>query len=173
MACKEDLYKVGDRAYLIRQMPPRLALQVEVYLAKTVGQPLLKAFTAGELTGEKALTVAIGLFAEKLDVDEMLKTMHNVFRFVGIQDVCIRILEENDRACQGLDVHFAGRNRELLQVFAQALKVNFADFFAGLPFLSNLAAKAKGLASSASQISTPISSDPSSQTQSSATTSAP
>lgn len=173
MACKEDRFPLGDRVYFIRQMPPRLAFKVEVFLAKTIGQPLFKAFATDELSGTGAIAVAIGLFAERLDEEEILKVIHSTFRYVGIDGVCVRIIEEADKACAGLDTHFMGRNRELLQVLGQALKVNFADFFDGLPSLSTLLSKLRGQVSSASQTSTHGSSDPSSQTQSSAQTSAP
>jgi hypothetical protein len=157
MACKEDRYPLGDRVYFIRQMPPRLAFKVEVWLAKTVGHPLLKAFAADEVGVEAAIGLALGLFAERVDEDDALKMMHHVFRYVGIADVCVRVCE--DASNDGLDVHFQGRNKELLQVFGQALKVNFKDFFDGLPSLSTLLSKLRGPSSSDSPTSTLGSSD--------------
>jgi hypothetical protein len=161
MACKEDRYPLGDRAYFIRQMPPRLAFKVEVWLAKTIGQPLFKAFASDELTVEAAFGLALGLFAERIDDDSALRMMHHIFRYVGIDGVCVRICEEV--SSDGIDTHFQGRNKELLQVFAQALKVNFKDFFAELPSISSLLSKFQGRNSSGSQTLTSGSSDPLSQ----------
>lgn len=173
MACKEDRYPLGDRVYFIRQMPPRLALKVETYLVKMVGQPLFKAFASEGFSLEAATAVALGAFADRLDADEMLKAMHSVFRFTGIDGKCIRVCEENDRECAGIDEYFQGRNKELLQVFIQALRVNFSDFFDGLPSLSNVWSKMRGLIIPGSQTSTLGSSDPSSPNPSSAVTSEP
>lgn len=173
MACKEDRYTLGDRTYYIRQMPPRLALKVEAYLVKMVGQPLFKAFSTKGFNLEATTAVALGAFADRLDDEELLKAMYAVFRFVGIDGVCVRVCEESDHACEGIDKNFQGRNKELLQVFIQALRVNFNDFFAGLPSLSTVWSRMRGLITLDSQTSTPGSFDPSSQTPSSATTSEP
>ena len=51
MAIKEDRYQTDDRVYLIRQMPPVKAVRVELIIAKAVGEPVFKAFTAGEAAG--------------------------------------------------------------------------------------------------------------------------
>lgn len=168
MACKEDRFECGGRIYLIRQMPPRVALPVQVYLAKTLGQPLIKAFATSELTGEGALAMAVGMFAEKLEDTELLRTMQAVFRFVGIQGEVIRICEDGDHGA-GIDTHFAGRNLELWQVFAKAVRVNFADFFGESPWASTLAAKLKGLITPNRQTSTSTSGDPVSASQGFAT----
>lgn len=171
MACKEDRYECGGRVYLIRQMPPRLAIPVEVYLAKTLGQPLFKAFATSELSGEGALAMAMGIFAERIEDASLLKTMHSVFRFVGIQDGMVRVCEENDGGA-GIDTAFMGRNLELWQVFTKALQVNFADFFGGSPLTSTLFAKLKGLIMQSPQTSTSTSGGPALVTPSSAESSA-
>jgi hypothetical protein len=149
-------------------MPPRLAIPVEVYLAKTLGQPLFKAFAEAELSGEGALAMAMGIFAERIDDAGLLRAMQSVFRFVGIQGEAIRICEESDTG--GIDERFQGRNLELWQVFIKALQVNFADFFGGSPLTSTLFAKLKGLITQSRQMSTSTSGDPVSANQSSAET---
>src|SRR5574343_400604 len=126
MGCKEDRYPVGDRVYLIRQMPPRLAVPVEVFLAKTLGRPLFEGFASGKLKLDGAFAMMVSLFTERLEEDDLLKTMQTVFRYVGIDGKVIRICEEANN--DGLDEHFAGLNKELWQVFIKALQVNFADF---------------------------------------------
>lgn len=171
MACKEDRYVCGDRAYVIRQMPPRLAVPVEVFLGKTLGQPIFKAFSTGSLDAEGAMAVAIGLFAERLDDEALLRVMHSVFRYVGIEGKVIRICEES--GSDGIDTHFQGRNREMWQVFLKALQVNFADFFVGALSPSSLFSRLRASMPSPSPttMSTSTSGDPVSPTQSSAETS--
>jgi hypothetical protein len=170
MACKEDRFECGNRVYLIRQMPPRLAVPMEVYLAKTLGQPMFKAFSTAELSSEGAMALAVGLFTERLDDAQLLKMMQTAFRFVGIKDVIIRICEENDGG-EGLDTHFVGRNRELWQVFIKVLQVNFADFFVGALSPSSLFAKLRATILPKQSTSTSSSGDPASATPFSAETS--
>lgn len=172
MACKEDRFTLGDRVYLIRQMPPRLAIPVEVYLAKTIGEPLFKAFAENGLKSDGAFSVAIGLFAERLDDVGLLRSMQSVFRYVGIMDKVVRICVEGD-AGAGIDEWFSGRNKEIWEVFVKALEVNFADFFGGSFSLSSLVGKLSPGPQPNLQTSTSISGDPVSQTQSSATPSVP
>lgn len=171
MACKEDRYSCGDRTYIIRQMPPRLAVPVEVFLGKTLGQPLFKAFSTGSLSAEGAMAMAVGLFSDRLDDEALLKVMHTVFRYVGIDGKVIRICEE--ASADGLDEHFQGRNRELWQVFLKALQVNFADFFVGALSPSSLLSRLRASVSSPlpTTTSTSTSGGPASPTPSSAETS--
>lgn len=169
MACKEDRYALGDRTYLIRQMPPRQAVVVEVFLAKTLGRPLFQAFSTGALAAasEDPTAMAIGLFADRLDDVGLMKTMQSVFRYVGILDKCIRVCEDNDDGV-GIDQWFEGRNRELWQVFIKALGVNFGDFFVGALSLSSLGTKLRATILPSLPTSTSSSGGPASVSQSSA-----
>lgn len=169
MACKEDRYTVGDRTYLIRQMPPRLSVPVQVFLAKTLGRPLFEGFATGKLQLDGAVAMVVALFTDRLDDASLLKTMHTVFRYVGIDGKVIRICEESN--ADGIDEHFAGRNKELWQVFIKALQVNFADFFGDGRWLSSFKSLLMARLSSNLPTSTSTSGGPASQTQSSAETS--
>jgi len=163
MACKEDRYAIGDRIYLIRQMPPRLAVPVEVYLAKTLGPALLQAFATTGATSDGAFAVAVGILAERLDEAGLTSMLHKVFRHVGIQGQVIRVCDESND--DGIDEWFTGRNKELWQVLLQALRVNFADFFDGNPFFSTVANRLKDGILPTSPTSTSTSGVPVSQNQ--------
>lgn len=163
MALKEDRYSVGDRVYLIRQMPPVKAIKVELIIAKAIGEPLFKAFTAGEADGaDQAIAAAVGLLTARVSESDLLAAMTMVFEHVGILDKKNRICGDGG----GIDDSFQGRNRELWQVFVAALRVNFADFFQGDLSPSNLFAKMKGSSPSPAPTSTGTSGDPAQVSQS-------
>lgn len=145
MSIKEDRYTntAGDRVYIIRQMPPVKAVKVELIIAKSVGEPVFKAFTAGEASGsEQIIAAAIGLLTAKVSEAELVIAMVAVFEHVGIDGKKVRICENGSSA--GIDEQFQGRNKELWQVFLAALRVNFTDFFQGDLSLSNLLKIVKG-----------------------------
>lgn len=158
MACKEDRYTCGGRIYLIRQMPPTQALKVEVFLLRTLGEPLLRSASQGSSTA--TFTAAIGLLTSRLDEEELTRVMATVFQYVGILDQAIRICEKGDVAGAGLDTHFLGKNKDLWLVFVEALRVNFADFFGESLSLSSLLERVKGLTQSSPPTSTGTSGDP-------------
>jgi len=171
MAIKEDIYQVGDRTYAIRQMPPTKAVRVELIIAKAVGEPIFKAFTAGEADSEQVIAAAIGLLTARVSEAELMTAMIAVFEHTGVAvgpGARVRICEGGSQA--GLDEVFQGRNKELWQVFVAALRVNFADFFQGDLSLSSLVAKMKGSSQSSVPTSTGTSGDPAPVTPSSATT---
>ena len=169
MAIKEDTFKTDDRLYLIRQMPPVKAVKVELIIAKAVGEPIFKAFTAGEgAKSAQIMTAAIGLLTAKVSETELLIAMTSVLEHVGIDGKKVRICENGSST--GIDEAFQGRNKELWQVFIAALRVNFADFFQGDLSLSNLITTVQGSNPSAQPTSTGISGDPASVNPSSAPT---
>jgi len=137
MACKEDQFTQGGRTYLIRQMPPRKSIPVQLFLTRTLGRPLFEAFSKGGLSGDQAAAVAVGLLSERLDDATTMDALCRVFSHVGIKDEVVRICDDGDHGA-GLDVHFQGSLREMWAVFGYALYVNYADFFVGPLSLSNL-----------------------------------
>ena len=109
-------------------LPPVEAVRVEVAVARVIGEPLFKAFMDAKKTGstekdaEQAGATAIGLLLSKMDADELLATMETVFKYVTCDGKRVEI-----------NATFAGRNKELWQVFIAALRFNFSDFLpAGL-----------------------------------------
>ena len=124
----DNTKQIGERTYSFGTIPPVEAVRVEVAIARVIGEPLFKAFMDAKKTGstekdaEQAGATAIGLLLSKMDADELLATMETVFKYV---------------TCDGKRVEsnatFAGRNKELWQVFIAALRFNFSDFLpAGL-----------------------------------------
>lgn len=120
--------EIGGRTFSFGTIPASKAIRVEVSIAKVIGEPLFKALveaqgkdqTVEQQTG--LVASAVGLMASRMDADELLTTMGIVFESVTLEGKPINI-----------DVHFSGKNRDVWQVFIEALKVNFADFFpAGL-----------------------------------------
>lgn len=118
------MYTVNDRTYTFGVIPPIEALRVEVSIARVIGEPLFKAFMdtkktgAGEDVSEQAGVTAIGLMLSKMDADELIATMEIVFKYVSCDGKRVNI-----------EAHFVGKNKELWQVFTEALKHNFSDFF--------------------------------------------
>lgn len=115
--------EIGGRTFSFGTIPPMEAIKVEVAIARVIGEPLFKAFMDAKKTGstekdaEQAGATAIGLLLSKMDADELLTTMETVFKYVS---------------CDGQRVEmnstFAGRNKEVWQVFIAALRFNFSDF---------------------------------------------
>jgi len=124
----DNTKQIGERTYSFGTLPPVEAVRVEVAVARVIGEPLFKAFMDAKKTGstekdaEQAGATAIGLLLSKMNADELLETMRTVFQYV---------------TCDGkrvdINATFAGRNKELWQVFIAALRFNFSDFLpAGL-----------------------------------------
>lgn len=124
----ENTKQIGERNYSFGTIPAMEAVKVEVAVARVVGEPLFKAFMDAKKTGstekdaEQAGATAIGLLLSKMDADELLATMETVFKYVTCDGKRVEI-----------NATFAGRNKELWQVFIAALRFNFSDFLpAGL-----------------------------------------
>lgn len=112
-------YETGGRVYSFGVIPPTKAVLLEIEIARLIGEPLFKAFTTGAETDFKeAGAVAIGLLCSKADGESFLKMLRTVFEHTSCDGQRIE-----------MDATFVGRNREMLQVFIQALRFNFADFF--------------------------------------------
>lgn len=126
---------IGGRDYSFGVIPATEAVRVEVAVAKVIGEPLFKAFTSGNIKGEKLSTedmrqvgmMAMGQMAAKMDPDELLKTM----------DTCLKYVSCDAKRIDSIDSHFTGRNRELWEVFIASLQVNFADFLPASLFSSH------------------------------------
>ena len=119
---------INDRQYSFSTLSATDAVTVEVAIARVIGEPLFKAFTAskdqGDQDAQAAGAAAIGLLASKMDAKDLLATMQTVFKSVSVDGKPIN---------GDIDTHFTGRNRELWQAFIAALQFNFRDFFpAGL-----------------------------------------
>jgi hypothetical protein len=124
----DNTKQIGERTYSFGTIPPVEAVRVEVAVARVIGEPLFKAFMDAKKTGstekdaEQAGATAIGLLLSKMDADELLATMETVFKYVTCDGKRVEI-----------NATFAGRNKELWQVFIAALRFNFSDFLpAGL-----------------------------------------
>lgn len=124
----DNTKQIGERTYSFGTIPPVEAVRVEVAVARVIGEPLFKAFMDAKKTGstekdaEQAGATAIGLLLSKMDADELLATMETVFKYVTRDGKRVEI-----------NATFAGRNKELWQVFIAALRFNFSDFLpAGL-----------------------------------------
>lgn len=118
----DNTKQIGERTYSFGTIPPVEAVRVEVSVARVIGEPLFKAFMDAEKDAEQAGATAIGLLLSKMDADELLATMETVFKYVTCDGKRVEI-----------NATFAGRNKELWQVFIAALRFNFSDFLpAGL-----------------------------------------
>lgn len=128
----DKTFTLNERTYTFGTIPPFEAIKVEIAVAKVIGEPLFKAFTAnerGEADAEAAGAAAVGLMLSKMDANELIETMKTVFTYVNVDGKRVQV--ESD---------FNGRNKELWQVFIAALRFNFSDFLpAGL--LSSIAGK--------------------------------
>lgn len=125
----ENMKQIGDRMYSFGMLPPEEAIDVEVAIARVIGEPLFKAFmSAGEKSDEEsqgtAAASAIGLLVSKMDAAELKNTMKCVLKYTAI------CAAGDDKGKMSLVMNdFMGRNREIWLVFAAALQFNFADFF--------------------------------------------
>lgn len=117
--------QTADRTYAFGTIPALEAVQVEIAIARVIGEPLFKAFMDAKENGEgvdenAAVASAVGLILSNMKADELTSTMQTVFTYV---------------TCDGkrVDINstFTGRNKELWQVFVAALRYNFQDFFDG------------------------------------------
>lgn len=129
---------VKERTFSFGVIPPVEAVRVEVAIAKVIGEPLFKAFMDAKKTGsteqdaEQAGAAAIGMLLSKMDADELLATMETVFKYVSCDGKRVE-----------MNATFTGRNKELWQVFVQALRFNFSDFLPEGLFASVQSAVAK------------------------------
>lgn len=114
---------INGRTYSFGTIPAVEAVRVEVAIARVIGEPLFKAFMETKAGGTSQDTAAagataVGLLMAKMDADELLKTMETVFTYVSCDGKRVNINET-----------FTGKNYELWEVFIEALRCNFSDFF--------------------------------------------
>lgn len=119
--------KTGEkRHYSFGVLPAFEAVDVEIMVAKVIGEPLFQAFTAAKKEGEaigveeqqSAGAAAIGLMLSRMEPENIKKAMTTVFTYVSCDGKRIEIQS-----------HFTGKNKEMWQVFIAALRFNFSDFF--------------------------------------------
>lgn len=119
----ENNKQIGERLFTFGYIPPSESIHVQVAIARVIGEPLFKAFMDVKKTGaeksdaEAAGVVAIGMLLSKMDAAELLATMETVFKYVTV----------DGKRCN-MESNFAGRNKELWQVFIAAVVFNFSDF---------------------------------------------
>jgi uridylate kinase len=123
--------EINGRTYSFGMIPAMEALQVEVSIARVIGEPLFRAFMDQKKTGlskeeaEAAGAAAIGLIASRMNADDLTVTIERVMKYVSCDGKRIEI-----------DSHFTGKNKELWQVFIAALQFNFSDFLPESLFIS-------------------------------------
>lgn len=124
----ENTKQIGDRSFSFGTIPPAESIRVQVAIARTIGEPLFKAFMDSKKTGgtesetETAGVAAIGMMLSNMDADVLLTTMDTVFKYVSCDGKRVDI-----------NATFVGKNKEMWQVFLAALRFNFSDFLpAGL-----------------------------------------
>jgi hypothetical protein len=122
----EDKKTGATRTYSFGMIPALEAVDVEIMVAKVIGEPLFQAFTAAKKDGEEISTeetqsagaAAIGLMLSRMEPENIKKAMATVFTYVNCDGKRIEI-----------NSHFTGKNKEMWQVFLAALRYNFSDFF--------------------------------------------
>lgn len=120
----ENTLAYGDRTYSFGMIPPEQAIEVEVAIARVVGEPLFKAFVSGDLNTEDADkfgaagAAAIGLMMSRMDAADITRTMKTVFSYCGLGGQKTKLALAD----------FHGRNKEMWIIFLHAVRYNFADF---------------------------------------------
>jgi hypothetical protein len=128
-----------------------------VAIARVIGEPLFRLFVnakepsppvaaddgqatepvaataEGMILDDASVGTAIKLLTQLMNADELLETMRIVFESVSCEG----------RPVGDIDATFNGKNKELWQVFVEALKVNFADFLADARLRSIVSATTK------------------------------
>jgi hypothetical protein len=119
---------IGGRTFSFGVIPATVATKIAVSIARVIGEPLFKAFTARDTDttdAETAGIAAMGMIAARLEPEEAVRLMQTVFQYVTCDGARIE-----------MDATFTGRNKEVWLVFIAALKANFSDFFTGGLFAS-------------------------------------
>lgn len=126
-----------DKQFVFKQMHPKKAVKVSIRLAKLVGGPLGKVFTA--IKKEKGVNLenskvdladvgaAIESLFDRIEENEVVETIENLLQAVTVDK-------------QELDYNtafFEGEPMLLLKVAKRSAEVNFSDFFQGLSGVTN------------------------------------
>lgn len=120
---------IRGRDYSFGVIPPIEAIEVEVAVARVIGEPVFKALMeidkdkSGDKEDKKkkfnaTAAMAIGMMTSRMEAKDLIRTMETVFTYVSC-----------DGARISINSTFVGRNKELWEVFFEALKHNFSDFF--------------------------------------------
>lgn len=139
----ENTKEIGDRTYVFSMLPPEEAIDVEVAVARVIGEPLFKAFMStgdGQSDADSqaaAGAAAVGLLVSKMNAADLKATMKTVFKYTGYGANG----DSKGKTTLTLNDDFKGRNKEVWLVFVAALQFNFSDF---LP--AKLLSSVKGLA---------------------------
>ncbi len=120
---------VGDAVYEFEYVPAEFALKVQLFVMKTIGDALFRAFMDYRTNGgtQEAELIAgaqaITAIAARADAAELKEAMETVFRYTiaGKKG-------EPARKTVTLDDFNGGKTRQMWQVFIAALRFNFSDF---------------------------------------------
>jgi len=120
---------IGGREFVFGTLPADQALDVLGVAVKSLGAPLAKMVSDGEVAAG-----VIGLIAANIDLPEVKKAIN------ALLSVTACVGQEGDGRCD-MNRTFTGRVFDMLQVAVESFKVNFSDFLAAGPLLSRLGKK--------------------------------
>ncbi len=118
--------QLGDRAFITSPLPADKALRVLTRLTKLVGETVLQIASNGSAAldnvGEEVFTFAVQTLVERLDEEEVNKTV--VQLLTGMR--CQGHEEDVSKIWPSL---FAGSIMDLFKVLQYSLEINYSDFF--------------------------------------------
>jgi hypothetical protein len=138
MALESQVRRIGEFDYKVTQLPARRANRVLLKIGKTVGPVLLMVGLArGEKLTEKLDTKGILDAIQGLDENDFEWVLDE---FAKVTDVAIAE-NQNPTLFKIFDVHFAGKQGEMIEWLTFCVEVNFSFLVEGLR--TRLSAKQK------------------------------
>lgn len=126
MSTSAPLKVIGDKTYAFGTLPATVAIDVQVIIARALGDGLLSLIMAKDTSPEEqaqAMKLASAALTSSLKASDVKELIGKVFSCVTVGDGVSAAVPVN------VDAHFTGRPRRLWEVLIEALKVNFSDFF--------------------------------------------
>jgi hypothetical protein len=118
----ENTKIINGTTYVFSHVMPEDLIDVQVGIARVIGEPLFKAFLGINTSEEEqaaAGAVAIGLMMSNINPVELRSMMRTMFKYTGIG---------GEKTKLDLNADFQGKPKEAWQVFLAALQFNLADF---------------------------------------------
>lgn len=127
---------IDGEQYTFCQLPPKRSLKLMTRIIRIIGGPLgaaLNGVRSGKadfnsiLDADMDFSMIVTALCDRLDENEVEAI---------VDELLTQVLHSGTgEVSKKFDAHFAGRLPHLFKVLAQALKVEYGDFLAGMPDL--------------------------------------
>jgi hypothetical protein len=147
---KEVVKIIENQEYTFYAMPATQSLKTLIKISKLLCSTLGAGLDAGLATELKPIEQVKSILKDNLDLPKIFQELSRRLDEDEVLEAALLLFAQTSHKGSGrlnsqevVDVHFGGKVRHMMKVFAAALKIEYADFFAEGQGLESIISQAK------------------------------